>query len=50
MNFSFRTRVLGTVTLACMICTIAAVMVARARLSAEMEEGLARKSRAILSR
>lgn len=50
MNLSFRGRVLGTVAIACLICTSAAVVISRTKLESEGQKALANKSRAILSR
>ena len=50
MKLSFKTRVLLTVFLACIVCTTAAIVVASARIEANGLQALEEKSRAILSR
>lgn len=47
---SFRSRIMMIITLACIICTGAAVIVSSARIKAEGEQALVEKSRGILSR
>jgi methyl-accepting chemotaxis protein len=50
MKLSFRNRVLVTILIACVICTGAAVLVARLRINRLGDDQLVDKSRAILSR
>jgi len=50
MKFSFKLRVLAVVGLAAVICTVAAIVVARQKLETAGERALIEKSRAILSR
>ncbi len=50
MKINFGNRVLLTIAASCLICTTAAIVVARARLQENGEQGLIEKSRAILSR
>lgn len=50
MKFSFRTKVIGTILLSCLICTAAAIIVARHRIQDASYEGLKEKATAILSR
>jgi methyl-accepting chemotaxis protein len=47
---SIRTKILGFVVIACMFCTLAAVLVGRARLDHDLELALVEKSEAILTR
>ena len=50
MKISFRNRVLFTIFCATLICTIAAVFVAKARIRHQGEDALIDKAKAILSR
>jgi methyl-accepting chemotaxis protein len=50
MKMTFQNKVLGTILLSCIICTTAAVVVARYELSNVAREDQVEKSRAILSR
>jgi methyl-accepting chemotaxis protein len=50
MRLSFRKRILLTIGLACAVCTLAAVLVARHRIAQNGEEALTDKSRAVLNR
>ena len=50
MNMSFRNKMLGAVLLACVVCTVAAIVVARSQISNIILEDTLGKSAAILSR
>ncbi len=50
MKLNFRARILATIAIACVICTTAAVLVARGRIAQNGEHSLLEKSKAILSR
>jgi methyl-accepting chemotaxis protein len=50
MNLSFRNKILGAVLLACVVCTVAAIVIARNQIANIVQEDTLGKSAAILSR